>query len=95
MKGFLFNLAILVLPALPALLAFTPAGSCAEGSGEVQRQKSIQFEDGLVEGLGQGKGNIGALITKSRDKRRPHIYDRSINFAREKQESIREFRYQP
>ena len=83
---------ITALVCLAVLLL--PAGFAADDS-QATRQKSISFEDGLVEGLSQGKGNMGSMITKQRDARRPHLYDRMLSFAREKQESIREFRYQP
>ncbi len=81
--------------ALLMAAVFSLTARAAEKKSGDSRQKSIQFDDGLVEGLSKGKGNLGSLITKAQEKRRPHLYDRMISFDRERAETIREFRYLP
>lgn len=84
---------IFLIAALFAMLAYSMPIHADEI--ESARTKSIHFEDGVVEGVSKTKGNLGTLITKDKDVKRNHLYDKRIAFDAEQSEAIREFRYLP
>lgn len=77
------------------LLNLTQPALAQESTPITDRSKSIRFDDGVVEGLGTSSGGSGALITKTNEKRRNHIYDNFISFTAEREEALREFGLSP
>ncbi len=64
-----------------------------EKKGSESRSKNMEFESGLVEGLGKVKGAFGGMTTKERKRKDDHLYERWIDWDREMQQTIRETRY--
>lgn len=58
-----------------------------------KREKKIEFESGLVEGVSTDPGS-GSLTSKDRAVDKPHLYKRDRLFDSEKNRTIQEIRYQ-
>lgn len=73
------------------------SGLAEEALGKVSekesRSSSIEFESGLVEGMGRARGNFATMTTKRRKQKGDHLYNRWINWDRVMHQSVRESRY--
>jgi hypothetical protein len=58
-----------------------------------KREKQMEFESGLVEGVSTDPGS-GSLTSKDRAGEKPHLYKRDRLFDSEKNRTIQEIRYQ-
>jgi hypothetical protein len=76
---------------LAALLAAIPSAAA-----QVKREKQIDFEDTLVEGVNQRPLDSLSQIGDSRGKRRKHhLYRKRAGFRAETQELLSELEHQP
>jgi hypothetical protein len=79
-------------PVIAALL-FTLAVAYA---GDPKRQKVIDFEDEVVEGMNKRPlDSLSQISEADKRRRRPHLYRKRASFRSETAESVRVLRYTP
>jgi hypothetical protein len=62
--------------------------------GKEKREKKLEFEGGLVEGLTKSPGDIGSLTIKDKYRKKDHIYNRKMIFDSELIQTIKDMRYE-
>ena len=62
-------------------------------SSNGKRQKYIEFEDGFIDSVNRGKGDLATMLTKDRQRDGEHLYQKFLNFRPEMGETIREMRF--
>lgn len=65
----------------------------AKANEPAKREKSLEFESGLVEGVSTDPGS-GSVTSKDRAGEKPHLYRREKLFDTEKNRTLQETRYQ-
>lgn len=81
------------LTSLLLALASLPAFAGKEGG---KRQKVIDFEDELVEGMNRRPlDSLSQISEKDKKKRKPHLYRKRASFRSETVETLRILRYVP
>ncbi len=75
--------------------------SFAEDEGDMpyrplkqSRQKKLEFDDGLVEGINKKPGDVGSLTIKERNRKKNHLYNRELQFDTEMTQTIKDMRYE-
>ena len=83
----------IIISAL-VLITVLAAGQPSFG-GDKKRQKSIDFEDDLVEGMNKRPlDSLNQISERDKKHRKPHLYQKRIGFRDETGEILRELRYQ-
>ena len=62
-------------------------------SSNGKRQKYIEFEEGFIDSVNKGKGDLATLLTKDKQRDGEHLYQKFLNFRPEMGETIREMRF--
>lgn len=77
------------------VIAFLTAGSGLDASAakEKRRSKSMEFEEGLVEGMNMSASNFAGMTQKRKRDRKDHLYNRILNFDLERKETLQSARY--
>jgi Ni/Co efflux regulator RcnB len=93
----LISAALIVAVTATSLFASAPGAEAAtQGSGKPksQRQKVIDFEEDLVEGLNKRPlDSLSSLSDRGRKRRKQHLYRKRVGFRTETQDTLRELRY--
>jgi hypothetical protein len=81
------------LTALLCVAAWLPARAHADTT---KRQKVIDFEDEVVEGVNKRPlDSLNQISERDRRKKKPHLYRKRGGFKSETAESLRVMRYTP
>jgi|GEM_PF-6075254 len=68
-------------------------GDAAPGGKPGKRQKTLEFDEGLVEGVNKRPLDFSSKATGFRNKRKQHLYRKEISFEKDLDETVREMRY--
>ena len=80
--------------ALLVLATLVTVGNPSFGADK-KRQKAIDFEDDLVEGMNKRPlDSLNQISERDKKHRKPHLYQKRIGFRDETSEILRELRYQ-
>jgi len=83
----------LLLLAIVALALFAPLTAFSK-AGIPGRQKVIDFEDEIVEGLNKRPlDSLNQVSDNGKKKRKPHLYRKRVGFRSETTETLRDLRY--
>ena len=83
-----------ILMGALVLITIFAVGKPSFGSDK-KRQKSIDFEDDLVEGMNKRPlDSLNQISERDKKHRKPHLYQKRIGFRDETGEILRELRYQ-
>ena len=86
----IFRNLTLMLTVLTLLLA----SPFAAAEAKKERQKVIDFEEELVEGMNKRPlDSLASLSEKNKRKKKPHLYRKRAGFRPETSETVRELRY--
>jgi hypothetical protein len=90
----LLSLISIVLLASAIQLSFRAA--FADGASSQKRQKVIDFEDEVVEGVNKRPlDSLNEISERNRLKKKPHLYRKRGGFKTETSENLRVMRYIP
>lgn len=91
-KSFLGVLAGLSILAALASAVSAHAAPKAKSAADVKREKVMEFDDGLIEGVNKGPADYSTKTSKLRDKK-SRLYDKELPFDREMAETLRDMRF--
>lgn len=78
------------------VLVLTPVSLMDSAHAAKDRQKVIDFEDEIVEGMNKRPlDSVSQLSERDRRKNKPHLYRKRGGFRSETLETLREMRFQP
>lgn len=84
-------LSCLSIPAIAAPVKPAAKGAPIQG---IKRQKVIDFEDSLVEGVNKRPlDSLSQVSEKNKGKKRPHLYRKRAGFGTETRQTLNDLRY--
>lgn len=93
-RKFLLSLALLAFSVLALASAASAAGSGHAEGGARSRQKVIDFDDEVVEGVNKRPlDSLSQISERDRKRRKPHLYRKRAGFRSEMAETLHQLRY--